>query len=199
MVSFNSTRFSFKIDRLIGNPVPVVPSYCPAGIGTVAAKLKSVPNVAFPPVIASSTLSVELTSPFTNSSGKLPPPASESAAVMVLNSTSAAVAWLTTVIRPISVNPLPELEKDLAVQQQTVLQLQQQVSQQASTTAELERQLTDNRSRWYGSSSVQVYPPFGLSLRFGRDRFWGGSLYYANPRYFGPRFYGHGHRRWHRH
>ncbi|MDH5585284.1 MAG: hypothetical protein OEZ57_12520 [Nitrospirota bacterium] len=94
---------------------------------------------------------------------------------------------------------IAKLEKDLAVQQQTVLQLQQQVSQQASTTAELERQLTDNRSRWYGSSSVQVYPPFGLSLRFGRDRFWGGSLYYANPRYFGPRFYGHGHRRWHRH
>jgi len=92
-----------------------------------------------------------------------------------------------------------KLEKALEVQQQTVQQLQQQVSQQASATAELERQLTVNRSRWYGSSSVQVYPPFGLSLRFGRDRFYGGSLWYGVPRYFAPRFYGHGHRRWHRH
>jgi len=93
---------------------------------------------------------------------------------------------------------IARLEKDLAAQQQTVQQLQQQVSQQASATAELERQMTDNRSRWYGSSSLQVYPPFALGFRFGRDRFFGGSLWYGSPRYFGPRWYGHGYRRWHR-
>jgi hypothetical protein len=94
---------------------------------------------------------------------------------------------------------IAKLEKDLEVQQQTVQQLQQQMAQQASTTAELERQLTHKSSRWYGPPSVHVYPPLGLSLRFGRDRFFGGSLWYGTPRYFGPRFYGHGHRRWHRH
>lgn len=94
---------------------------------------------------------------------------------------------------------IAKLEKDLEIQQQTVQQLQQHVAQQASATAELERQLTQNRSRWYGSPSVGVYPPFGLSLRFGRDRFFGGSLFYGQPRHYGPRFYGHGYRRWHRH
>jgi len=88
---------------------------------------------------------------------------------------------------------IEKLEKDLEVQKQKIQQLQQQVGQQASATAELERQLTQNRSRWYGSPSVHVYPPVGLSLHYGRDRF------YGNPRYFGPRFHGHRYRRWHRH
>ena len=94
---------------------------------------------------------------------------------------------------------IAKLEKELEAHQQRVQQLQEQVSEQASTTAELERQLSYNRSRWYESPSVEVYPPFGLNLRFGRDRFWRGSLWYGVPRYFGPRWYGHGHRRWHRH
>jgi len=94
---------------------------------------------------------------------------------------------------------IAKLEKDLQVQQQTVQQLEQHVAQQASAIAELERQLTQNRSGWYGSPSIHVYPPFGLRLRFGRDRFFGGSVFYGNPQYFGPRFYGHGYRRWHRH
>lgn len=92
-----------------------------------------------------------------------------------------------------------KLEKDLEVQQQTVQQLQQQMTQQTSATVELERQLTGQRVRWYGSSSVRVYPPLGLSLRLRRDRFFGGTLWYGTSRYFGPRWYGHGHRRWHRH
>lgn len=94
---------------------------------------------------------------------------------------------------------IAKLEQELEAQRQTVQHLEQQVSQQTAATGELVRQLTDNRVRWYGSSSVQIYPPLGLSLRFGRDRFWGGSLWYGAPRYWGPRFYGHGHRRWHRH
>ena len=93
---------------------------------------------------------------------------------------------------------IAKLEKDLEVQRQTVQQLQQDVAQQTSTTAELERALTRKRSHWYGSPFVQIYPPFGLSLRFGRDKYFGGTLFYGNPPYYGPRFYGHGHRRWHR-
>ena len=89
---------------------------------------------------------------------------------------------------------ITKIKKDLEVQEQTVQQLQRQVSQQASVTAELERQLADNRSRWDGSSSAQVYPPIGLSFRFGRDRFLGRSLWYGMPRYFARRLYGHGHR-----
>ena len=93
---------------------------------------------------------------------------------------------------------IAKLEKNLEVQRQAVQQLQQDVAQQASTTAELERTLTRKRSYWYGSPFVQIYPPFGLSLRFGRDKYFGGTLFYGNPPYYGPRFYGHGHRRWHR-
>lgn len=94
---------------------------------------------------------------------------------------------------------IAKLEKKVEDQQQTVQQLQQQVSQQGAATAALERQLTNNRSQWYWYPSVQVYPPYGLSLGFGRDRLFGGSFLYGTPRYFGPQWYGHGHRRWHRH
>ncbi len=89
-------------------------------------------------------------------------------------------------------------ERALEDQQRTVQQLQKQITRQASATADLERKLTRKRSRWYGSPSVQIYPPLGLTLRFGRDRFFGGSWFYGKPRYYGPRFYGHAHRRWHR-
>ncbi len=89
---------------------------------------------------------------------------------------------------------IAKLEKDFEIQQQAVQHLQQQVAQQESATAELERKLTRKRSRWYNSPSVDVYPSFGLSLRFGRHRFWGGSLFYGQPHYDGPRFYRRGHR-----
>ncbi len=93
---------------------------------------------------------------------------------------------------------IAKLEKELEIQQQTVQQLQQQVAQQASATAKLERKLTRKRSRWYNSAFVDVYPPVGLSLRFGRDRLFGGSLFYGAPRFYGPRWYGYGHRHWYR-
>ena len=93
---------------------------------------------------------------------------------------------------------IARLEKDLARQQHNVQQLQQQIAEQASNTAALQRQLSRSRSAWYASPPIQAYPPFGLSLRLGRDRFWGGSLWYGSPRYWGPRWYGYGHRRWHR-
>jgi len=88
---------------------------------------------------------------------------------------------------------IAQLERDLETQQRTVQQLQQQVTRHATATADLERQLTRKRSRWYSSPFVQIYPPIGLTLRFGRGTIYGGSHYY------GPRFYGYGHRRWHRH
>lgn len=94
---------------------------------------------------------------------------------------------------------IAKLERAVEVQQRTVQQLQLQVTRQASATADLERKLTRKRSRWYGSSFVQIYPPLGLTLRFGRDNFFRGSLFYGRPHYYGPRFYGYGHRRWHRH
>ena len=92
---------------------------------------------------------------------------------------------------------IAKLERDLEVQQWTVQQLQQQVARQASATADLERKLPRKRSRWYGSPFVQIYPPLGLTLRFGRDKFFGGSLFYGRPHFYGPRFYGHGYRWWH--
>ena len=90
------------------------------------------------------------------------------------------------------------LERDLEVQQRTVQQLQQQVARQTSATADLERKFERKRSRWYSSPFVQIYPPIGLTLRFGRGKHFGGSLFYGSSHYYGPRFYGHGHRLWHR-
>ncbi len=94
---------------------------------------------------------------------------------------------------------IAKLEKELEFQKQKTQQYQQQLAQQASTTAKLERKLSRKRSRWYNSPSLHVFPPLSLGLHFGRDRFFGGSLFYGNPRYYGPRFYRHGYRRWHRH
>lgn len=87
-----------------------------------------------------------------------------------------------------------KLETALEVQQRTVQQLQNQVAQQASATAKLERKLIRKRSRWYGFPSVQLYPPLGLTFGFGRDRYFGGPFFYGKPHYYGQRFYGHGHR-----
>ncbi len=94
---------------------------------------------------------------------------------------------------------IEKLERDLETQRQTVHQLQRQVTQQASVAANLERQLSKKRSRWYGRPTFQIYPPLGLSLGFGRHRHFGGSLFFGRPYYYGPRFFGHGHRRGHRH
>lgn len=88
---------------------------------------------------------------------------------------------------------IAKLEKDLEVQQRTVQQLQNQVARQASATADLERKLTRKRSRWYGSPFVQIYPPLGLTLGFGRDKYFWGSLFYGTSHYYGSGFYGHGH------
>lgn len=93
---------------------------------------------------------------------------------------------------------IEKLEKYLEFQQQKVRQLQQHVAQQASATAKLERKLTRRYFRWYGSPYVQIYPSFGLSLRFGRDKHFGGALFYGGTRHYGLPFYGYGHRRWHR-
>ena len=94
---------------------------------------------------------------------------------------------------------IAKLEKELEIQQRTVQHLQDRVAQQASATADLERKLRRKQARWYRSSFVDIYPPFGLSLGFGRHRHFGRSLFLGRPYYYGPRFFGHGHRRGHRH
>lgn len=94
---------------------------------------------------------------------------------------------------------IAKLEKELEIQKGTVQHLQHQVAQQASATADLKRQFRRKQSRWYRSPFVNIYPPLGFSLGFGRDRHFGGSLFLGRPYFYGPRFYGYGHRRWHRH
>ena len=94
---------------------------------------------------------------------------------------------------------IANLEKELEIQQRTVQHLQYRVTQQASATANLERKLRRKQSRWYRSSFVDIYPPLGLSLGFVRHRHFGGSLFFGSPYYYGPQFFGHGHRRRHRH
>ena len=93
---------------------------------------------------------------------------------------------------------IEQLEKDLALQKQTVRQLETRVAKQASDMVKLEKQFSRKRYRWSGSSWAPLYPPLGLTLRFSKDRAFGGSFSYGRPWYFGPRFYGHGYRRWFR-
>ncbi len=94
---------------------------------------------------------------------------------------------------------IAKLELELEFQKQKNQQFQQQLAQQASSTAKLERKLTRKRSRWYNSPSLYIYPPIGLNFHYGRDRFFGGSLFYGKSRHYGPRFFGQGHRGRHRH
>ncbi len=110
-----------------------------------------------------------------------------------------AQARCTATFAELQQEKITKLERELEAQKQQNQQFQQQIAQQASATAKLERKLTRKRSRWYNYPSLQIYPPIGLNFHYGRHRFFGGSLFSGNSRHYGPRFFGYGHRRWHRH
>ncbi len=93
---------------------------------------------------------------------------------------------------------IDRLEKELEAQKHIVDELKDQVNKQAATTNELEEELDRTRYRTEGPPWTRVYPPWGFSLRFGRDGWYGGTYYYGPP-YYGPRYYYPRHRRWHRH
>ncbi len=94
---------------------------------------------------------------------------------------------------------IEQLEKELAAQQRVVEELQEQMNTQADITKDLEQELDRRRYRAERRAWGWGYPPWGLSLRFGRDGLYGGSYFYGAPYSYGPRYYHPRHRRWHRH
>lgn len=94
---------------------------------------------------------------------------------------------------------IEQLEKELAAQQRVVQELQEQMNTQADMTKDLEEKLDRTRYRDDHRPWNWAYPPWGFSLRFGRDGLYGGSYYYGAPYHYGPRYYHPRHRRWHRH
>jgi len=88
------------------------------------------------------------------------------------------------------------LQGKLQAQQETVNRLKDQLDRQASTSAELQRQLAQPPAVVHTVPPLYAYPPVGFSLYLGPRIF--GPPYYYPPFFYGLRFYGPHHRghRW---
>ena len=84
------------------------------------------------------------------------------------------------------------LQEKVRAQQETVNLLKDQLDRQASTNADLQRQLAQPPAIVQMAPPLYAYPSVGLGLYFGRP--W----IYGQPYVYGPRYYGHRHRghRW---
>ena len=89
------------------------------------------------------------------------------------------------------------LQGKLQAQQETVNVLKDQLDRQASTSAELQRQLAQPPAVVQAAPPLYAYPPVGLSLYLGRPWIYGAPFFYR-PYFYGSRYYGSRHRghRW---
>jgi uncharacterized coiled-coil protein SlyX len=89
------------------------------------------------------------------------------------------------------------LQGKLQAQQETVNLLKDQLDRQASTSADLQRQLAQPPAVVQAVPPVYAYPPVRLGLYLGRPGIFG-SPYYYPPFFYGLRYYGPHHRghRW---
>ena len=89
------------------------------------------------------------------------------------------------------------LQGKLQAQQETVNLLKDQLDRQASTSAELQRQLAQPPAVVQAVPPLYAYPPVGLSLYLGRPWIYGAPFFYR-PYVYGSRYYGSRHRghRW---
>ena len=89
------------------------------------------------------------------------------------------------------------LQGKLQAQQETVNLLKDQLDRQASTSAELQRQLAQPPAVVQAVPPLYAYPPVGLGLYFGHPWTYG-LPYYYRPYVYGPRYNGLRHRdyRW---
>ena len=85
------------------------------------------------------------------------------------------------------------LQGKLQAQQETVNLLKDQLDRQASTSADLQRQLAQPPAVVQAVPPLYAYPPVGLSLYLGRPWIYG-PPYYFSPFVFGPRYNGLRHR-----
>ena len=89
------------------------------------------------------------------------------------------------------------LQGKLQAQQETVNLLKDQLDRQASTSADLQRQLAQPPAVVQTVPPLYAYPSVGLGLYLGRPWIYG-QPYFYRPYVYGPRYYGHLHRghRW---
>ena len=87
------------------------------------------------------------------------------------------------------------LQGKLQAQQETVNLLKDQLDRQASTSADLQRQLAQPPAVVQAVPPLYAYPAVGLVLYLGRPWIYGPPYYYRpyvyGPRYYGPRHRGH--------
>ena len=87
------------------------------------------------------------------------------------------------------------LQGKMQAQQETVNHLKDQLDRQASTSADLQRQLAQPPAVVQAVPPFYVYPPVGLGLYLGRPWIYGPPFFYRpyvyGPRYNGPRHRGH--------
>ena len=89
------------------------------------------------------------------------------------------------------------LQEKVQAQQETVNHLKGQLDRQASTNADLQRQLAQPPAIVQAAPPLYTYPSVGLGLYFGRPWIYGPQFFYR-PYGYGPRYYGSRHRghRW---
>lgn len=87
------------------------------------------------------------------------------------------------------------LEGKLHAQQETVNLLKDQLNRQASTNAELQRQLAQRPAGVHVLPPLYTYPTVGLSFSLGNPWMYGSPFfdrpYIFAPRYYGPRYWGY--------
>ena len=81
------------------------------------------------------------------------------------------------------------LEEKLKAQKETVNRLKDQLDRQASTSADLQRQLAQRPA--VAAPPLYTYPSVGFGLYLGSPWIYG-SPYYYPPFFYGPRYYGLG-------
>ena len=83
------------------------------------------------------------------------------------------------------------LQEKMKAQEETVNRLKDQLDRQASTSADLQRQLAQRPAVVQATPPLYSYPSVGFGLYLGTPRIYG-SPYYYPPFFYGQRYYGMG-------
>jgi hypothetical protein len=83
------------------------------------------------------------------------------------------------------------LQEKMKVQEETVNRLKDQLDRQASTSADLQRQLAQRPAMVPAAPPLYTSPSVGFGLYLGSPWIYG-SPYYYSPFFYGPRYYGLG-------
>ena len=84
------------------------------------------------------------------------------------------------------------LQEKMKTQEETVTRLKDQLDRQASTSADLQRQLTQRPAVVQAAPPLYTYPSVGFGLYLGSPWIYGPPYYYP-PLFYGPRYYGLSH------